>query len=613
MAYQPIQNYGIIGNTYTTAMVGLNGSIDWFCFPNHDSPSVFAALLDDRKGGHFQISPLTDEVTHKQFYWPETNVLITRFLTPDGVGEIADFMPVGMTAQEPGHQWLVRRVKVVRGSMDFRMECHPAFNYARDEHQTKLSSAGAEFHSPKLDLELSTDIPLRQEGSGVEANFTLQATETAVFVLRKTEPDVDCGLPLNPSQADKLFKQTVDYWSHWLEQCTYTGRWREMVHRSALVLKLLTYQPTGAIVAASTCSLPESIGGERNWDYRYTWIRDAAFTLYALMRIGFTNEASEFMNWIECRCHERNPDGSLQTMYGIDGRHDLSEEILYHLEGYKGSSPVRVGNGAYNQLQMDIYGELMDSVYLFNKYGVPISYALWTALRDLLNWVCDNWQRSDSGIWEVRSGEQQFVYSKLMCWVALDRGLRLADKRSLPTDRERWLKVRDQIYEQLMEKGWNASRQSFVQYYGSDSLDAGSLMMPLVFFLSPADPRMLATLDAINQSPKSGGLVSDSLVYRYNVEETPDGLRGSEGTFNLCTFWLVEALTRAGVANRDNAQLDEARLIFEEILGYANHLGLYAEQTGSSGEALGNFPQAFTHLALISAAWNLDKALQARR
>ncbi|HEY9611485.1 glycoside hydrolase family 15 protein [Allocoleopsis sp.] len=613
MAYQPIENYGIIGNMYTTALVGLNGSIDWFCFPNHDSPSVFAALLNHQKGGHFQISPLTDEVTHKQFYWPETNVLITRFLTPDGVGEIADFMPVGMTAQEPGHHWLVRRVKVVRGSMDFHMECRPAFNYARDEHQTTLTCAGAEFHSPKLNLELSTNIPLRQEGSGVEAKFTLQATETAVFVLRKTKPDVDCGLPLNPSQADELFKQTVDYWSHWLEQCTYTGRWREMVHRSALVLKLLTYQPTGAIVAASTCSLPESIGGERNWDYRYTWIRDAAFTLYALMRIGFTNEASEFMNWIENRCHERNPDGSLQTMYGIDGRHDLSEEILEHLEGYKGSSPVRVGNGAYQQLQIDIYGELMDSVYLYNKYGTPISYALWTALRDLLNWVCDNWQRSDSGIWEVRSGQQQFVYSKLMCWVALDRGLRLADKRSLPADRERWLLVRDQIYEQLMEKGWNASRQSFVQYYGSDSLDAGSLMMPLVFFLSPADPRMLATLDAINQSPKSGGLVSDSLVYRYNVEETPDGLTGSEGTFNLCTFWLVEALTRAGVANRDSARLDEARLVFEEILGYANHLGLYAEQTGSSGEALGNFPQAFTHLALISAAWNLDKALQARR
>ncbi len=595
---------------YTTALVGLNGSIDWFCYPNHDSPSVFATLLDDQKGGHFQISPMTSEVTHKQFYWPETNVLVSRFLTPDGVGEITDFMPVGMAAQEPGFQWLVRRVKVVRGCMDFRMECHPAFNYAQDEHQTKLSSAGACFHSPELSLELFTDIPLQQEDKGVFAKFTLQARDTAVFVLREIKPDRGSGYPLNQLQADELFKQTVDYWRHWLEQCTYTGRWREIVHRSALVLKLLTYEPTGAIVAAPTCSLPEGIGGERNWDYRYTWIRDAAFTLYGLMRIGFTNEAAQFMNWVECRCHERNPDGSLQNMYGINGQHDLREEILDHLEGYKGSSPVRVGNGAYNQLQLDIYGELMDSVYIYNKYGAPISYALWTSLRQLLNWVCDNWQRPDSGIWEVRGGQQHFVYSKLMCWVALDRGLRLANKRSFPADQERWLLVRDQIYEEIMAQGWNDSRQAFVQYYGSDSLDAGSLIMPLVFFLSPIDPRMLKTLDAVNQFPHSGGLVSDSLVYRYNLEETPDGLKGFEGTFNICTFWLVETLTRAGVVNRDNTRLDEARLMFEEMLGYANHLGLYAEQTGSSGEALGNFPQAFTHLALISAAWNLDRALQ---
>ncbi|MBR8839280.1 MAG: glycoside hydrolase family 15 protein [Stigonema ocellatum SAG 48.90 = DSM 106950] len=607
MGYEPIHNHGIIGNMYTTALVGLNGAINWFCFPSHDSPSVFAALLDAQKGGHFKISPMTNQVTHKQLYWPETNVLITRFLTPEGVGEIADFMPVGMKAQDLGYQWLVRRVRVIRGCMDFSMECHPAFNYARDEHQATISSVGAVFHTTSLNLELSTDIPLQQSGSGVEAKFTLHSGEIAAFVLRETSPESGCGLPLTQLQADDLFKRTIKYWRGWLEQCTYKGRWREIVHRSALVLKLLTYEPTGAIIASPTCSLPEKIGGDRNWDYRYTWIRDAAFTVYALLKLGFTEEASKFMNWIDCRCHERNPDGSLQTMYGIDGRHDLKEEILDNLEGYKGSSPVRIGNAAYKQSQLDIYGELMDSVYLYNKHGEPISYDMWTELRDLINWVCDNWQQQDQGIWEVRGKEQPFVYSKLMCWVAVDRGLRLADKRSFPADRERWYLVRDQIYEEIMAQGWNASREAFVQYYGSTSLDASNLMMPLVFFLSPTDPRMLKTIDAINQSPDQGGLVYNSLVYRYNVEESPDGLTGEEGTFNICTFWLVEALARAGKVDSD--RLDESRLIFEEMLGHANHLGLYGEETDLSGKTIGNFPLALTHLSLISAAYNLNRAL----
>jgi len=292
-------------------------------------------------------------------------------------------------------------------------------------------------------------------------------------------------------------------------------------------------------------------------------------------------------------------------MYRIDGRRIESEETLDHLEGYKKSRPVRIGNGAANQIQLDIYGELMDSVYLYNKYGSPISYDLWTHLRQLINWVCENWRRKDDGIWEVRGGQQNFLYSKLMCWVAVDRGLRLADKRSFPADRNRWLKVRDEIYESIMDEGWNSKREAFVQHYGSDSLDAANLMMPLVFFVSPTDPRMLKTLDATMQPPEKGGLLSNSLVYRYNVDETADGLKGDEGTFNICTFWLVEALTRAG-------RVDEARLMFEQMLGYANHLGLYAEETGQRGEGLGNFPQAFTHLALISAAFNLDRTLGTR-
>lgn len=611
MAYQPIEDYGLIGDMHTVALVGMDGSIDWLCFPHFDSPSVFAAILDDRKGGRFKIAPTAEGITHKQFYWPDTNVLVTRFLSAEGVAEITDFMAVRRVPHgDHAPHLLVRRLKGVRGSLPFRVECLPAFNYARDRHASELTSEGVCFTSPGLSMSLSTGMALRQDGNGVVAEFALQEGQSEIFVLQGIEPGSGCQISLSEQEAFELFKETVDYWRRWISKCTYTGRWREMVNRSALVLKLLTYEPTGAIVAAPTCSLPEAVGGERNWDYRYTWIRDAAFTLYGLMRIGFTEAAAKFMQWLEARTQELNPDGSLQIMYGIDGRHTLTEGTLDHLEGYKGSRPVRIGNGAYNQLQLDIYGELMDAVYLYNKYGSPISYGLWHELRRLVNWVVDNWQKTDEGVWEVRGGKQHFVYSKLMCWVALDRAIRLADKRSFPAERDRWLKSRDAIYEEMMNRGWNSKRQAFVQHYDSNSLDAANLIMPLVFFLSPTDPRMLKTIDAINQLPRNGGLVSNSLVYRYNVEETVDGLSGDEGTFNICSFWLVEALTRAGRV--DPSRLLDARLMFEKMLGYANHLGLYAEETGPCGEALGNFPQAFTHLALISAAYNLDKALGTR-
>jgi GH15 family glucan-1,4-alpha-glucosidase len=604
VSYQPIEDYGVIGDTHSAALVGLDGSIDWLCFPHFDSPSVFAAILDNEKGGRFKVSPAGGGTTCKQLYWPDTNILITRFFSPHGVGEVTDYMPVGTPENGHGYHQLIRRVRVVRGEVTFRMECSPAFDYAREKHQTEISAGGACFRSSGLCLALATKIPLEQSGTGVAAEFMLQEEQTAIFVLREIEAQAGCGVSLSEHEEEELLRQTVEYWRWWLSKCTYTGRWREMVHRSALALKLLTFEPTGAIVAAPTCSLPESLGGERNWDYRYTWIRDAAFTLYGLLRIGFTEEAAQFMSWLESRCQHSNPDGSLQLMYGLDGNSNLTEETLDHLEGYRGSRPVRIGNGASDQLQLDIYGELMDAVYLYNKHGDPISYDLWTRLRVLINWVCGNWQRKDEGIWEIRGGQRHFVYSKLMCWVAVDRGLRLASKRSFPADRDRWLKVRDEIYEEIMEKGWSTERKAFVQSYGDDTLDASNLIMPLVFFVSANDPRMLGTLDATNRSPKDGGLVSNSLVYRYDVEKSPDGLVGEEGTFNLCSFWLVEALTRAG-------RVDEARLIFERMLGYSNHLGLYAEEIGPSGEALGNFPQAFTHLTLISAAVNLDRALGA--
>jgi GH15 family glucan-1,4-alpha-glucosidase len=605
MPYKPIEDYAMIGDMHTVALVGTDGSVDWLCVPNFDSPSVFGAILDDEKGGNFKIAPVDSDVTSKQFYWPETNVLVTRFLAPHGAAELTDFMPVGRAVSGDGHHHqIIRRVTAVRGNLRFRMECRPAFNYARDSHEISISEQGAILSSPSLALGLASDTGLVEQDGAVTAEFELAEGESVVFVLRHLEDVSECGLAVSPDEAEELFRKTVDYWRGWIGQSQYTGRWREIVHRSALALKLMTFEPTGAIVAAPTCSLPEGIGGERNWDYRYTWIRDSAFTVYAFLRLGFTEEAEKYMQFLTSVCKE---GGTLQIMYGIDGRKKLTEETLDHLDGYKASRPVHVGNGAYDQLQLDIYGELLDAVYLYNKHGAPISYDLWTSLRTLTDWVCDNWHRTDEGVWEVRGGQQEFVYSKLMCWVAVDRAIRLADKRSFPAPRERWLRVRDEIYEDIMSKGWNEDRNAFVQHYGSDSLDAANLMMALTFFVSPADPRMLSTLDATLLPPEKGGLTANSLVYRYNVEETADGLAGEEGTFNICTFWLVEALTRAG--RHDPSRLEEARLIFERMLGFANHVGLYAEETGHHGESLGNFPQAFTHLSLISAAFNLDRAL----
>jgi GH15 family glucan-1,4-alpha-glucosidase len=602
--YLPIENYGIIGNLRTCALVGIDGSIDWLCLPHFDSGSVFGSLIDAQRGGRFRIAPV-GPARNKQFYWPDTNVLITRFLGADGVVEIEDFMPAGVAPE--WRDQLIRRVRVVRGEVDLLLECDPAFDYARASHTTQITKHGAVFTTTEGAVGLASAVPLERRGSGVVARFRLRAGEHHTFVFRPLVKHHECTAAPHSDTTQELFERTVEFWRKWLAQSTYSGRFREMVNRSALALKLLTFEPTGAIVAAPTCSLPEALGGTRNWDYRYTWLRDAAFTVYALMRLGFTEEASRFMDFLEARCHEMTPGGPpLQIVYGIDGRHDLPEIELHHLSGYRGSAPVRIGNGASRQLQLDIYGELLDAVYLFNKHGSPISYELWRHLRTILDWVAANWKQPDAGIWEVRHGHRDFVYSRLMCWVALDRGIRLADKRSFPADHERWHRVRDEIYEDVMARGFSTSRNAFVQSYGSEQLDASNLIMPLVFFVAPTDPRMLATIDAIRSPATEGGLESDGLVYRYD-ERVPDGLRGIEGTFNMCTFWLVEALTRAG--RSDRRRLDEARLLFERMLGYASHVGLYAEQTGPTGESLGNFPQAFTHIALISAAFNLDRAL----
>jgi GH15 family glucan-1,4-alpha-glucosidase len=611
MGYQPIENYGIIGNMRTAALVGMNGSIDWYCSPNFDSPSVFGALLDDEKGGRFQIAPVAEELKSRQFYWPSTNILVTRFLHEDGIAELEDFMPVGLPQESKWYHHLYRRIRCVRGTVKVRVVCKPAFDYGRESHELKVRKTGAWFHSARKSLHLCCDESLREEEAGsAVAEFVLEEGKSRVFTLSDEETCGDSPCPASEAEGEELFQQTVKFWHRWLGHSTYRGRWRERVERSALALKLLTFEPTGAIVAAPTTSLPEAIGRPRNWDYRYAWLRDAAFSVYALVRIGFTEEVAGFVSWIRNYVAKHTqPREKMPSLFSIYGNPELPEQELTHWEGYRKSRPVRIGNNAYKQYQSDIYGEVMDSLYLYNKYVLPIPYDFWTRLRDRMDWICENWQKPDEGIWEMRNRQEHFVYSKLMNWVALDRGIRLADKRSFPSNRERWEHERDKIYEEVMTRGWNEKRNAFTQFYGSEELDASVLIMPLVFFMAPSDPRMVNTIKAILKNPKEGGLVSDGLVYRYPPESRIDGLPGEEGTFNMCSFWLVEAMTRAGLANPE--MLNQARLLFERMLGYANHLGLYAEQTSSQGEALGNFPQAFTHLALISAAFNLDRTLSA--
>jgi GH15 family glucan-1,4-alpha-glucosidase len=595
-AYAPIEHYGIIGDLQTVALVGLNGSIDFCCLPRFDSPSVFARLLDADRGGHFAIEPDLRGVRHKQMYLPDTNVLLTRFLADDGVVEISDFMPI-FREGEPSR--LVRRVKAVRGRIRIRVRCAPRFDYGRGRPTISFGDGEARLQSPddRVVLRLATKAPLDRDGDDVVSDFTLAPGQSMAFVLEQLV------LGVEPTRVDattvaEWFKDTVNFWRRWIGASTYTGRWRDEVNRSALVLKLLQSREWGSIVAAPTFGLPETIGGERNWDYRYTWVRDASFTLYALIRLGLTGETKAFIDWLIQRVADTPERGRLQTIYGIDGRTALPERELDHLEGYRGSRPVRVGNAAYKQLQLDIYGELLDALYLYDKYAEPTSYDVWIWVTQLIDWVCAHWSEPDDGVWEVRSGPREFLYSRVMCWVALDRALRLAEKRSFPAPMARWRDTRDAIYRDVFENFWDADEETFVGIRGARTLDASCLIMPLVRFIAPTDPRWLSTLRAIERR-----LQQDSLIFRYDIEgpET-DGLSGTEGTFSICSFWYIECLSRSG-------DLQKARFYFDKMLGYANHVGLFAEEVGPKGEHLGNFPQALTHLSLISAAYDLDRRL----
>ena len=596
--YLPIEDHGIIGDLHTVALVGKNGTIDWCCIPAFDAPSVFGALLDAEKGGFFSIEPQhTPEMTLKQYYLPETTILVTRFFTLDGVGEITDFMPIEHAKTHTKRHRLIRAVRVVRGSLTFELICRPAFNYARDEHTVGLSERGAVFENADLKLGLFSSVPLEEDGrGGTTSTFTLQQDQWAYFLLESAGEHHAEPPHLSPTEYQKILLDTKHYWRTWLAQCRYQGRWREMVKRSALTLKLLTYAPTGAIVAASTTSLPESMGGERNWDYRYTWLRDSSLTIHSLLTLGFHEEAEAFVDWLRARASELKEDGSLQTMYTIHGGHDMTEITLDHLDGYRHSRPVRIGNGAYTQLQLDITGEFLDGIYVYmRKRGVY--YGGWVYILRLINWLEQNWQGGDEGIWEVRGGKRAFVHSRVMSWVAFDRAIRIAQEQSLPAPLDEWRSTRDTIYNEIMEKGWNEEKQSFVQYYGSDAVDASALLISLTKFTSETDPRIVHTIERIQRE-----LMHEPHVFRYRENAANDGLKGVEGTFSICSFWLVDALTRAG-------KLEEARQNLEQMLTYANHLGLYSEEIGPLGEGFGNFPQAFTHLALISACHALDQAL----
>ncbi|MEW1913041.1 glycoside hydrolase family 15 protein [Kitasatospora sp. NPDC085895] len=597
--YPPIADHGLVGDLQTAALISSQGVVDWFAAPRFDSPSIFAALLDHDRGGHFRLAPVEHAPTFRQLYYPDSAVLVTRFMSEDGVGEVIDWMLPDNSNRASDRHTLIRAVRAVRGTVRFELDCRPRFDYGRADHQVTVDGQDAVFRSAGAALHLRALFPLHRADRDVRGTVTLNAGETSGVVMTSCGPDGEAPPPPSEGWLTEQLWAAVDHWQTWVRQSNYRGRWPDAVHRSAITLKLLTYAPTGGLVAAPTMGLPEQVGGERNWDYRFTWVRDASLSVRALLDLGFTEEAEAFTGWLNERLRERLdlPGERLQIMYRIDGDPQLSEEILEHFEGYRGSAPVRAGNAAMDQLQLDIYGEALYALAEGRRSGVQPGYEGWKAAAKTLDWLADNWDRPDEGIWETRGGRKDFTFSRVMTWVAFDRGMRLAEEFSRPADIVRWRNTRDAVLKQIMERGWSEKEQALVQHYDGDVLDASLLLIPRVGLLGPKDPAWLSTLDAMDRK-----LVSDSLVYRYDPAASPDGLRGSEGTFSLCTFLYVDALARAG-------RLRQARYAFEKMLTYANHVGLFAEEIGPSGEQLGNFPQAFTHLSLIMAASSLDDAL----
>ena len=596
--YRPISSYAVIGDLHTAALVGLNGSIDWCCFPYFDSASVFASMLDAARGGSFHIAPAVAH-TSEQRYSPATNVLITTFsLDAGGVVELTDFMPITTSGHRGDFPEIHRGVRCTRGEAEVVVRFAPRFDYGASMIRLLPRWHGVlatDAQDDVLTLAGPRDIWWRFEGGVAIAAIKLREGEQAWFVARYDDDEVR---PIDHYQSETKLKDTIAFWDAWTARIQYTGRYRSVVERSALALKLMCFQPTGAIVAAPTTSLPEQIGGIRNWDYRYAWLRDSAFVLYSLNILGHIEEADRFMRFLKRVCRKTD-DTHLQIMYGIDGRRHLTERVLDHLDGYRGSKPVRVGNGAYDQLQLDVYGEVLETAYLWSRRH-EVTEGTWLTLQRLVDWVADNWRRPDSGIWEVRAGLQHYVFSKVMCWVALDRGIRLARRFRLPADLTRWQAERAAVHAEVMEKGWSEKKQSFVQYYGTEALDASNLVIPMVNFLPSDHPRVRGTVMATLRELTSE---DQELVYRYRND---DGLPGEEGVFSICTFWLAEALALCG-------EVERGERIFQRMLKHANHVGLYSEELNpATGEFLGNHPQAFTHIALINCAHVLERMKRRR-
>lgn len=574
----------MIGDQRTAALVTVDGTIDFWCAPEFDSPTVFASLLDASHGGHFAVAPVGG-TPKSQRYVRDTNVLVTTFSVGSGEVELVDFMPLYRTARPA----IVRLVTVRGAPATMRMRCEPRFDYARAEHSIVLDDSGAEFCSGgRAMARLTSSVLLQAHEHDVVAEVQLAAGERVVFVLEYEATQT--GRRWSVRDGVRAMRRTIVHWRRWIARCRYRGRWHKEVRRSALALALLHSRRTGAIVAAPTFGLPEQIGGHRNWDFRFSWIRDTSFIVFALTRLGLELEGTTFASWIEARCAETAP-GELQSVYGIDGGRVLTERTLDHLEGYRGSRPVRIGNDAYQQFQLDIYGELVDALYIQDTRRSRMSRAQWQRIAELADWVCENWRRPDQGIWEVRTAAQEFLYSRVMCWVALDRALRLARRHRFPAPLQRWHESRAVIREDVDENFWNTELKAYVGSKGSNAVDAASLIMPIVGFLSGTDTRWIATLARIEER-----LVRDGLVRRYELPGMDtDAGRPSAPSFTICSFWYVECLARAG-------RQGEAVHSMERLLARANHLGLYSEDLSPEGQLLGNFPQALPHLALIGAA-----------